>query len=143
MQMIAEKQSSFVIFALSVATSIATCGCGKGISSVPVSGRVTLVGKPLSDVAVNFSPVTGGESNAFASFGKTDSDGRFKLRLAENNQPGATAGQNRVTLHESSGAPESDGAAPMTPLKLPPKARDGTITFEVPPAGTDAANFEF
>jgi hypothetical protein len=31
----------------------------------------------------------------------------------------------------------------MTPLKLPPTARDGTMTYEVPAEGTAKADFEF
>lgn len=117
-------------------------GCSRGISSVPVSGRVTLGGQPLADVALNFSPVTGGD-NAYAAYGKTDQDGRYTLRLVENGQPGATPGTNRVTLNESTGAAESDGGGPAVVFKLPPKARDGTMTFEVPAQGTDAADFAF
>ena len=54
-----------------------------------------------------------------------------------------TGKKNRVTLNESSGAAESDGAAVRVQFKLPPTARDGTLQFEVPASGTDAANFEF
>jgi len=119
-----------------------SAGCTSKIKSVPVSGRVTLSGQPLADVALNFSPVTGGD-NAYAAYGKTDKDGRYSLRLVENNQPGATAGKNRVTLNESTGTAESDGGGPAVKLKLPAKARDGTMTIEVPSAGTDAADFAF
>lgn len=124
------------------AALLLTAGCTPSIKSVPVSGRVTLNGQPLADVALNFSPVTGND-HAFAAYGKTDKDGRYTLRLVENNQPGATAGKNRVTLNESTGAPESDGGGPAVILKLPPKARDGTMSFDVPATGTDAADFTF
>ena len=119
-----------------------TTGCGSSIKSVPVSGRVTLGGQPLADIAINFSPLTGGD-NAYAAYGKTDKDGRYQLQLVENRQPGATAGKNRVTLNESTGAPESDGGGPAVIFKLPPKARDGTITIDIPPTGTDTADFAF
>jgi hypothetical protein len=46
-------------------------------------------------------------------------------------------------LNESTGLPESDGGGPAVVFKLPPTARDGTITFEVPAEGTAEANFEF
>jgi len=124
------------------AAIVTAAGCTQSIKSVPVSGRVTLKGQPLADVAVNFSPVTGGD-NAYAAYGKTDKEGRYKLRLVENGQPGATAGKNRVTLNESTGAAESDGGSPAVVLKLPPKARDGTMAIEVPATGTDAADFAF
>jgi hypothetical protein len=121
---------------------VVVAGCGPSIKAVPVSGRVTLKGQPLGDVAINFSPVTGGD-NAFAAYGKTDKDGRYTLKLVENGQAGATAGTNRVTLNESTGLAESDGGGPAVVLKLPPKARDGTMTIDVPATGTDAADFAF
>jgi hypothetical protein len=133
--------AAYVAFIM--AAVIPLLGCGQRVKSVPVSGRVTIAGKPLADVAVNFSPMTGGQADAYAAYGKTDQEGRFILRLADNDQSGATAGMNRVTFHESTGAAESDGPAPMTPLKLPPKARDGTMAYEVPAAGTADANFDF
>jgi hypothetical protein len=129
--------------AASLAASLLfTAGCGQKIQTVPVSGRVTLRGQPLADVALNFSPVTGGDQ-AYAAYGKTDGDGRYTLRLVENQQAGAMPGKNRVTLNESTGAPESDGGGPMIKLKLPPTARDGTMSFEVPPGGTNTADFAF
>ena len=51
-----------------------------------------------------------------------------------------------ISMFNSNGtayAAETDGAAPAMTLKLPPKARDGTLTFEVPTGGTSEANFEF
>jgi hypothetical protein len=65
------------------------------------------------------------------------------LKLVDDNRPGATIGKNRVTLNERLAGGESDGAAPKMAFKLPPKARDGTLQFDVPAGGTDAANFEF
>jgi hypothetical protein len=120
-----------------------SAGCGKKANIVPVSGRVTVDGQPLGNVAVNFGPLTGGLDGAYASYGKTDGEGRYTLKLVDNGQSGAMVGKNRVTLNESTGGGESDGAAPRATFKLPPTARDGTLQFEVPPGGTDAANFEF
>jgi hypothetical protein len=130
------------IAAFAAALLMACAGCGQKVKSVPVSGRVTLRGQPLADVALNFSPLTGNEQ-AYAAYGKTDSDGRYTLRLVDNDQPGATAGQNRVTLNESTGVPENDGGGPAVTFKLPFKARDGTMTFDVPAEGTDKADFAF
>ena len=109
----------------------------------PVSGRVTLNGDPLANVAVNFGPLTGGLDGAYAAYGKTDAQGRYSLKLIDDGQRGASIGKNRVTLNESGAGAESDGAAARMQFKLPPSARDGTLQFEVPSGGTDAANFEF
>lgn len=128
--------------ALLAATLVMAAGCAQSIKSVPVSGRVMLNGQPLAEVAINFSPVTGGDS-AYAAYGKTEKDGRYTLRLIENGQAGATADKNRVTLNENTGAAESDGGGPPVVFKLPSKARDGTLTIEVPASGTDSADFAF
>jgi hypothetical protein len=92
---------------------------------------------------MNSGQLTGGLDGAYASYGKTDASGRYTLKLVDGGQPGASIGNSRVTLNESSDGSVSDGAAVMTKFKLPPTARDGTLRFEVPPGGTDAANFEF
>jgi len=118
-------------------------GCGGKSNVVAVSGRVTVDGQPLANVAVNFGPLTGGLDGAYAAYGKTDQEGRYTLKLVDDDQRGGMVGKNRVTLNESSPGGESDGAAPRTQFKLPPTARDGTLQFDVPPSGTDAANFEF
>ena len=104
---------------------------------------MTVDGQPLTDVAVNFGPLTSGMDKAFAAYGKTDAEGRYTLKLADNDQPGATVGKNRVMLHEVSPDADSDTATTRAQFRLPPTARDGTIEFVVPPGGTNAANFEF
>ena len=129
-----------VVFAL-IACWLA--GCGKKGDIVPVSGRVTLDGQPLADVAINFGPLTGGMEGAYAAYGKTDASGRYTLRLVDDNRIGATVGKNRVTLNENTPGGPSDGAAPRVQFKLPPTARDGTMQYDVPPGGTSAADFEF
>jgi len=134
---------SLALLLLVAATSSCLTGCGKKSSVVPVSGRVTVDGQPLANVAINFGPLTGGLDGAYAAYGKTDAEGRYSLKLVDDGRRGATVGKNRVTLNESSGAAESDGAAVRVQFKLPPTARDGTLQFEVPASGTDAANFEF
>lgn len=123
--------------------AIAASGCSRKANVVPVSGRVTLDGQPLADVAINFGPLTGGLDGAYAAYGKTDANGRYTLKLVDDNRRGATIGKNRITLNESPSGAVSDGAAPRLQFKLPPTARDGTLQFDVPTGGTDAANFEF
>jgi hypothetical protein len=121
----------------------ALTSCGRVSNVVPVSGKVTLDGQPLPNIAINFGPLTGGLDGAYASYGKTDANGQYTLKLVDNGQPGASIGKNRVTLNEYSDGPVSDGAAVRVQFKLPPTARDGTMQFDVPKGGTDAANFEF
>src|SRR6476620_7608784 len=97
---------------LSVTALVVLTGCSRKANVVPVSGRVTLDGKPLADVAINFGPITGGLDGAYAAYAKTDAEGRYTLKLVDGGQRGASVGPNRVTLNESGTGGESDGAAP-------------------------------
>src|SRR5262245_11809556 len=128
---------------IAVIVPTAATSCGRVSNVVPVSGKVTLDGQPLPNIAINFGPLTGGMDGAYASYGKTDHAGRYTQKLLDNGQPGATSGKNRVTLNEYSDGPVSDGAAVRVQFKLPSTARDGTMQFDVPKGGTDTANFEF
>src|SRR3954470_13519712 len=69
-------------------------GCSRKTNVVPVSGRVTLDGQPMPNVALNFGPITGGLDAAYASDGKTDANGRYSLKLVDGGQPGAMIGKN-------------------------------------------------
>ena len=133
----------FGLVCLAVCGSAVCMGCRPKANIAPVSGRVTLDGQPMANVAINFGPLTGSLDGAYASYGKTGADGRYTLKLVDGGRPGASIGKNRVTLNESGLGGESDGAAGRIQFKLPPKARDGTMQFDVPPGGSDAANFEF
>src|SRR5262245_53655961 len=73
---------------VAIVACAAPAGCGRKSNVVPVSGKVTVNGQPLANVAVNFGPLTGGLDGAYASYGKTDADGRFTLKLVDNGQPG-------------------------------------------------------
>lgn len=76
-------------------------GCGSA-SDRPelglVTGRITLDGAPLSNIAVVFSP-----DNGRPARGKTDSDGHYELTYI-GNTPGCKVGHNRVEI-----APNEEG----------------------------------
>jgi hypothetical protein len=109
---------------------------------VPVSGRVTLDGKPLADAVVTFQPLGHGKAMATTttgSVGKTDSDGRFRLRLVSPERNGAAVGDHFITISappgETDGAPTNDDLSPLA-------WRDGSRQFRVPSGGTREANFD-
>ena len=78
-------------FALAIC--FALVGCGEGDPRlVPVSGVVTLDGKPLADATVEFVAESG-----WGSMGKTDDSGRYEL-LYRAREKGATAGQHKVRI---------------------------------------------
>jgi hypothetical protein len=95
---------------------------------------------------VNFQPISpGGANPGPGSAGVTDSDGRFTLKTVERrSHSGAVVGKHTVRLQYRAEGDESTEGVYETPDRqpLPAKAGDGTLTFEVPAAGTDQANFE-
>lgn len=116
-------------------------GCGGDkIATVPVSGVITLDGQPLAEASVTFQPLSG-DAAAPGSHGNTDAQGRFTLRVTVTNQPGAVVGKHQVRI---SAAPRTGGddSQLVAADPVPPRYRDGSETCDVPPKGTDQANFD-
>jgi len=117
-----------------------------------VSGVVTLDGKPYGKAVVTFQPIgTEGNSNpGRGSSAYTDENGRFVL-MCDQNIKGAVVGKHRVrimtrgndvvTQNPDTGTPDD---AP-TGRKVDPIPAEwnalSTKDFDVPPGGTDQANF--
>ncbi|NOX53834.1 MAG: carboxypeptidase regulatory-like domain-containing protein [Planctomycetes bacterium] len=92
----------------------AVSGCAptaSGPKTVPVSGTVTMDGKPLANAMVRFIPEAGGRP----SFGITDAQGRYELSYTES-QKGAILGKHRVEITTYGVGAEEDeeygGASP-------------------------------
>jgi hypothetical protein len=67
-------------------------GCDQGGPQIaPVSGRVTLDGRPLASADVAFQP----DGSQRASAGRTDANGRYRL-MFKRGQPGAIVGEHTV-----------------------------------------------
>jgi hypothetical protein len=119
-------------------------GCGGSHRLAPVSGHVTLNGKPLANAAVNFQPVAQGSSidPGAGSGGFTDADGRYTLTLIGTTKTrGAVVGKHkvRVTLVQQS---DSADDRPKPIKQLPTRYnRETTLEWEVKPGGTEAADF--
>src|SRR5688572_6675381 len=67
-------------------------GCDSGLQTAPVSGRILLDGKPFADARIHFQP-TASPGNDLAeplidSYGTTDAEGRFALRLSDSDAEG-------------------------------------------------------
>lgn len=112
-------------------------GCGgDGPDLAPVSGTVTMDGKPMDNVSVTFEPAGGGGSR-----GITGPDGRYQLSHLLQDSPGAAVGKHRVTIVTHQAQPVADDAKYSE--KIPAKYNtESTLSFDVPESGTDAANFE-
>ena len=128
-----------------IAVGLVGCGAG-GPAVVPVSGTVTLDGKPLAGANVSFQPTGDGKTDkpGVGSAAVTDAAGKFTLKTAEAAlRPGAVVGKHvvRISGAQSQRAANDDSARPTNQDPVPPHYRDGSLTFQVPPAGTDKADF--
>ena len=133
---------------LLIAAMAVQCGCGsepRGL--VPVAGVVTLDGKPVPGSVVTFQPQGGPDVSKDApmpgSTGRCDDSGRYELATIRG-EPGAVPGSHTIRIHSPNGKVVGESDAPGAPKELfPPKYNFQTeLTIEVPPEGTDAANFE-
>jgi len=102
-----------------LSTLLAACvGCGGGANlpdTVPVSGKVALNGKPLTNASVTFIPagITRGEGG----FGTTDQEGRYELTYLRGSS-GVPVGEYRVVINkrvmpDGSDADEGPDVAPI------------------------------
>jgi hypothetical protein len=130
----------------------AALGCSGGGDFAPVSGVVTLDGKPYSKAAVSFQPV-GDKDNPYPGRGSsayTDENGRYVL-TSDNVTDGAVVGKHLVRIttryDQMPGEPgvgSPDNAALIVrrdPIPLEWNA-ESKVHFDVPPGGTDKANFD-
>ena len=138
---------------LSLRAAVALLATAIGCSSefVPVSGVVSLDGKPYGKAAVSFQPI-GDKDNPYPGRGSsayTDENGRFVLISDENK--GAIVGKHlvRITTRYDQivgepGVGSPDGAPVNRPRDpIPPEWNsESQKQFEVPAGGTDKANFE-
>jgi len=123
-------------------------GCG-GKRFAPVSGTVTMDGKPCANATVTFSPARAGKGveAGDSSVGKTNEKGEYTLRAAKG-QNGAQVGKHRVSVTRvNQQAGDSDARPPRGgwPVgdQIPKRYNENSeLTFDVPSGGTDKANFE-
>ncbi|HZT79944.1 MAG TPA: carboxypeptidase-like regulatory domain-containing protein [Gemmataceae bacterium] len=119
-------------------------GCDTGPYKIaPVSGRVTLNGKPLANVAVTFQPIApeGSIDAGPGSSGVTDADGRYTLTLIGKDRKGAVVGKHKVRITYVPDAGAEDDA-PRRFKQLPAKYNSRTtLECEVPPGGKKDADF--
>ena len=140
--------SVLIAFSLVV---IVGCGERRDYELAPVSGHVTVNGKPMPGLVINFQPrgktpedLTPGPG----SFATIDEQGRYSLRTAdEHNEEGAVVGKHVVRLivpdSMRGGDSDADDPALRSRVVLPKKAVDGSTTFEVLSGGTDEADLNF
>lgn len=135
---------------LTFALLAVTLGGCSGSSLAPVSGTVTLDGKPVEGVRVIFEPIVG-ESDVtdlkyFTSFGITDERGRFAMQteIGGKLKPGAVVGHSTVRFvcikrasFMNKGLKDSRAVH-----DLPKSTRDKSMKYMIEASGSTAANFE-
>ncbi len=72
-------------------------GCGDGLSVAEVEGVVTVGGKPMEQIQVEFVPLGTG----IPSVGITDASGRYSLTTNDGKQKGAFVGSHRVAVRDA------------------------------------------
>ncbi len=126
-----------------------TVGCG-GPNLAPVSGTVTLDGKPVDGIRVTFEPIVG-ESDVtdeeyYTSFGITDDRGHYEMQTEVHDKlkTGAVVGKSAVrflcTKRENfmnKGLEDSRAIH-----DLPESARDKSMKYTVEKSGSTEANFD-
>ena len=85
--------------AVLLVTSLVGCGGAAGPQLFPISGKLTVSGKPVAGVGVQLIPVAAKTASLSAS-GTTDAEGAFTLK-AINGDPGAPKGKYKVVLSYS------------------------------------------
>src|SRR5262249_10111644 len=100
------------------ALAFVVVGCQPGAKVAPISGIVTLDGKPLANAHVVVQPIASGgmATPGTGSYAVTDTSGAYTLRLVDNDQQGAVIGNHRVEINLKV---ESDDRA--NPQRPPPK----------------------
>ncbi len=87
------SRTALAIAALALCPHLAGCGDG-GPRLVPVTGVVTLDGKPVAEAGVLFKPA--GPGDLPPATATTDAEGKFSL--ATLNKPGAALGEYQVSV---------------------------------------------
>jgi hypothetical protein len=122
-------------FVLALAATLPT-GCGsRGPKTARVSGKVTMSGKPLTNIGVTFLPTKKGP----VANGTTNENGEFTLTTTRRGD-GAVIGKHKVTVgiaeegQKNPGIPESYGSPHTTKFTAEVvSGKKNEFTFDVEP----------
>jgi len=134
--------------------ALAGCG-GSDFQVAAVSGKVTLDGAPLAGAKVVLLPQAHADDGMAGptSYGFTDETGRYTVQtvnlLSKSRSPGAVVGTHRVAVTTLTTEPDPNDPVSRDLLKTPEiipapynDLRQSPLRLEVPPEGTDQANFD-
>ncbi len=118
------------------AVAASGCGGGEDYEVAPVSGQVLLDGGPVPEVRIKLQPKAMDSKNVApgpGSYAIADEYGRFELKLVKPQRMGAVVGTHVVRITHSD----------KVKYPFPVLSGNGTLEFEVPPEGTNSAEFRF
>lgn len=75
-------------------------GCGPGYKVAPVSGKVTVKGKPLAEAVVQFIPESGTKGSG--GVGQSDADGHYALK-GPKGELGVAPGEYKIRVSRLAG----------------------------------------
>ena len=123
--------------------AVALAGCSgkpQGPPRFPVTGKVTLDGKPLANTMILFIPT--GQTRGHGGLTKTDENGQYKLFCRKGLEPGVPVGTYRVAMPmvvsdepveggvvTSQAIPTKYSSPSQTILKAKVAEEDNTIDF--------------
>ena len=122
-----------------------TTGCPeKTFPVAPVSGTITINGKPVEGANIKFQPTSKSNSGVAGggSYARTDAEGKFTMQLILQDGEGAVVGEHRVYITTGAPAEGQSDAPRIVGERVPMEWRDGHHTFEVPEGGTTTADFK-
>jgi hypothetical protein len=140
----------FLCRLLLLAALVALClGCGSEFPTANVSGQIKVNGKPVEKVSIMFQPVAAeGKVNAgIGSYGITDADGRYTLKLIGKETRGAVIGKHKVRFenYTEPGDTSDDRSRPkrtQPTVRIPQRYYDKPMDYEVHSGGSDKADFD-
>lgn len=127
--------------ATAVVFTLLIAGCSGEPERGPVTGVVTLDGKPLPGVMVVFVPDPDHGTPGQRSVARTDKDGRYVVHT-DKDQEGASVGIHRVSLYDPLAFPAQEGGFPGLPSSKAgntPKEPKPTPPSRVPARYTDVS----
>ncbi len=121
-----------------------TTGCSPRTNIRPVTGKILLDGQPLANASITLQPLISpepqGATEGMGSYGRTNDQGEFSLRLVDTDEEGAVIGTHilRISIAPTTG---EDHQLSSADHKLPLSVRDGSERLTVKEEGKNHVEF--
>jgi hypothetical protein len=141
------RLQSFAKYMLMLAVPLVIGCSGATYETAPVSGTITLKGKPAANVFVQFEPASKETADVPSSTAITNAQGKYTLKVSiPDGEAGAVVGEHIIRFApagkeeaETTEGPEAD-AGPV--MRLSEEATSGKMRYTVPEGGDTSADFD-